>query len=150
LPARPRFCWSTASLHGLFVFSVPELASLAALALLAGGKERPGSRWLLLVALAAGVPLAAYLVAGVWPLSFLALLEGIAVLSLLWVVIDARPAIAMAVFLLANLLPSGILSLTAGPDIGADLPLLIVIAVAAVAVWQLRRQSARVTAGPES
>jgi hypothetical protein len=136
--------------HGAVVWSVPELACLAAVALLARRTERPGRRWVPLVALAAAVPLQAYLVPGVWPLSFLALLEAVAAVSLLWVIVDARPAVATVVFLLAMLLPPGIDSLAAGPDIGAEVPLLIVIAVAAVAVWLLRRQSARAPAPRES
>jgi hypothetical protein len=136
--------------HGSVVWSVPELACLAAVALLADRTERPGRRWFLLVAVAAAVPLQAYVVPGVWPLSFLALLEAMGAVSLLWVLVDARPAIATVVFLLAMLLPPGIGGLAAGPDIGAEVPLLIVMAVAAIAVWQLHRQSARARTHRES
>jgi hypothetical protein len=134
--------------QGSVVFSVPELACLASLALLARSAERPGRRWLWPVALIAGWPLAQILVPGIWALSTLVVV--LPALSLLWVVIDARPAVAAAVFVLALWLPVGIASVTAGPNIAAAIPILTVSAVAGVAVWLLHRQSARVTAGPQS
>ncbi|MGH3305824.1 MAG: hypothetical protein ACRDOK_30035 [Streptosporangiaceae bacterium] len=127
------------------VLTVSELACLAALALLAGRDERPRPRWLWPVALVSAFPLVGYLVPEVWPFSLLALLEAMALISLLWVVIDARPAIAAAVFLLALFLQSGIVSLAVG-DIQAGVPLLVVSAVAPVAVWRLHRQAAGVAA----
>jgi hypothetical protein len=72
--------------------------------------------------------------------------EALGILSLLWAVIDARPAVAMAVFLLANWLAMGIASLVPPFDIPAALPLLIVIALGTVVLWRLRRQSASVGA----
>jgi hypothetical protein len=156
----------TASWHNAqFGWPTTELACLAALALLAGRAERPGRHWLWPVALAAAVPLTiladalAYLgnpdVASVMPgagkLVLGGLLVAVGVVCVLWVVIDARPAIAAAVFLLALWLPSGIDNLASGAGIAAGVPLLaIVAAVAAVAGWRLHRQSARLTAGGRS
>jgi hypothetical protein len=126
---------------------VTELACLAVLALLAGRGERPGVRWLWPVALVAVVSLAAGLVPGVGPLVFGTLLLALGVVSVLWVFIDARPAIATAVFLLAFWLPSGIDRLARGVGIAPGVPLLVLVAlVTALAVWRLHRQSARVTA----
>ncbi len=131
---------------------IPELACLGALALLAGGDRRPGRGWLWPVALVIASLLVtylgpAYLWPGGWAPSFLLPLEAIGVISLPWAVIDARPAVTMAVFLLALWLPVGITSLVPYFDLGAVLPVLITIPLAAVAVWRLRRQSARGSAG---
>ena len=124
------------------------LACLAALALSAGRAARPGRRWLWPPALVAALPLGNYLVPGVWVTLFLWLLAALGIVSLLWLAIDARPAVAMSLFVLALWLPAG----TAGLvplDIGQEVPLLIVIFLAAVAVWLLRRQSARIPARRE-
>jgi UPF0716 family protein affecting phage T7 exclusion len=56
----------------------------------------------------------------------------------------------MSVFLLAFRLPAELAGLWAGRDIGALVPLLIVLQLAAAAVWLLRHQSARTTASRES
>jgi UPF0716 family protein affecting phage T7 exclusion len=45
------------------------------------------------------------------------------------------------VFVLALWLPPALSNIAVGPDIGAMVPVLIVIALALVAVWLLRRQS---------
>jgi hypothetical protein len=127
--------------QSVLFWPLPELACLAVLALLAGRGERPGRGWLWPVALAAAVPLAADLLPGVWPFSFLAVLEAMGVISLLWVVIDARPAVAAAVFLLSLLLPMGLVSVVPFFS-AAAVPPLIAIPAAAIAVWRLRRQSA--------
>ncbi len=137
--------------HSLFGWPVAELACLAVLALLAGRAERPGRSWLWAVGLGAALPLVGSFVPRAGTLVFGILLVVLAIVGVLWVVIDARPAIAAAVFLLAFWLPSGIDNLASGAGIAAGVPLLaLVIAVAAVAVWRLRRQSARVTAGSDS
>lgn len=137
--------------HVTFGWPVTLLACLTALALLAGRAERPGRRWLWPVALVAALPLVASLFPAAGTLGYGVLLAVVGVLSVLWVVIDARPAIATAAFLLALWLPSGIDNLAKGAGIAAGVPLLaIVSAVTAVAVWRLRRQSARITAGSGS
>jgi hypothetical protein len=128
-----------------FGWPVTELACLAALGLLAGRAELPGRRWLRPVALAAALPLVAIFLPGALKFIF-ALLVFVGIGSVLWIVIDARPAIATAVFLLAFRLPSGIDNLASGAGIAAGVPLLaIVTLVAATAVWRLHRQSAGAT-----
>jgi hypothetical protein len=130
--------------HSDFGWPVTELACLAALALLAGRAERPGGRWLWPVALVAAVPLVANFLPGAGTLVFGVLLGVAGFVGVLWVVIDARPAIAAATFLLAFWLPSAIDNLAKGAGIAAGVPLLAVVtAVTGVAVWRLRRQSAR-------
>jgi hypothetical protein len=156
----------TASWHDAQLgWPTTELACLAALALLAGRAEPPGRHWLWPVALAAAVPLTiladdlAYLgnpyVASVMPgvgrLVLGGLLVAVGIVCVLWFVIDARPAFAAAVFLLAFWLPSGIDNLARGAGVAAGVPLLaLVTAVAALGGWRLRRQSAGATAGPRN
>lgn len=131
--------------HGWSVpgWSLPELACLVAVTLFAGRDTRLCLGWLWPAAPVVALMLVQYLMPGVSLSSNLALKAAVTlgILSLLWVVVDARPAIAMAVFLLALWLPLGIASLIP-PDIGAEAPLLLVIGAAAVAVWRLHRQSA--------
>ena len=132
--------------------TVVGLACLAALVAVAGYAERPSWRWFWPLGLLAIAPLLVavarrfaptgadvVLAAGV----ILAALA-VSILSIAWMVIDARPAIAMAVFLLAIQL-SLTISLLAMGDRSVVSPLfaLVVIAIMAVAVWRLRRQSAR-------
>jgi hypothetical protein len=127
---------------------VTELTCLTAVALLAGRGERPGVRWLWPVGLVAALPLVAGVMPDALTRAFGALLVAMALISVLVVVIDARPAIATAVFLFAFWLPSGIDNLARGLGIAAGVPLLaIVTLVTAVAVWRLHRQSAHLTAG---
>jgi hypothetical protein len=126
-----------------FEWPVTELACLTALVLFAGRDERPGRGWLWPVALVVAWMSVAYFLPGSWTLWIIWLPEAVGVLSLLWVVIDARPAVAVAVFTLAAWLLPGVANLANGPDIAAALHLLIVSAVALLAVWRLRRQSGR-------
>jgi hypothetical protein len=127
---------------------VTELACLAVLAVLAGRGERPGVRWLWPVALVAALPLIAGISSEVGKIMFGVLLLAFGVVSVLWVFIDARPAIATAMFLLAFWLPSGIDNLARGLGIAPGVPLLVLLTlVMALALWRLRRQSAGVTVG---
>jgi len=132
-----------------FGSSVMELACLAVLIAVAG-KERPGRGWLWLIG---PIALAGLLTAWALPATGLATLMGalvlcllvtLAVVSLALVAIDARPAIAMAVFLLGIWLAAAIGNLGMGAAaIETGLPYLgVCAAVAAAAVWRLRRQSA--------
>jgi len=121
---------------------IPELACLSLLAVFAVRGERPGWRWALPVAVVGAIGAVEYLVPGSWSVSLFVLVEAIGAVSLLWAVVDARPGVATAVFLLALWLPLGIENFVGYPDIGAAVPALIAIAVAAIAVWRLRRQSA--------
>jgi hypothetical protein len=116
---------------------------VAALALLAGGRKRPGWRWMVPVGLLAASPLLVQLYPR-GPVLLGALWITIGSLSLVWIVVDARPAIAMAGFLLGLWLPTATAEITMGFIPASDIPLLVPVAViAAVAFWRLRRQSAR-------
>jgi hypothetical protein len=129
---------------------VAELACLTALALLAVHGQQPARRWLWPVALAAGVPVLPYLLPAFSVDTILTLPAVVGVMTLLWAVIDARPAVMAAVFLLALWLPTGIVGLVAGFFLPAAAPLLIVSVLAPFAVWRLHRQSARATMRRES
>jgi hypothetical protein len=124
-----------------WTYVVIDLACLAVLIALAG-QERPDRRWWWLIGL---IALAQLLEgtgpAGVGVVAAQCLLLTVAIVSIAWLAIDARPAIAIVVFLLAAWLPSAIENLATG--VFSNLPLLgICAAVAAPAVWLLRRQSA--------
>jgi hypothetical protein len=123
-------------------YAVTYLACLAVLIALAG-RERPDRRWLWLIG---PIALAELLVAGVLPgtgakadvVGVLALWL-LTTVSIAWLAVDARLAIAVIVFVLAESLPLAMANLVTG----IELPFLgIWAAAAAPAVWLLRRQSA--------
>jgi hypothetical protein len=128
---------------------VAALACLAVLGALAC-RERPDRRWLWLIG---PVVLARLLMARVLPGTSLEaadalalrLLLALVIVSIAWLVIDARPAIAIMVFALGTWLSAAITSLAMGPGFPAALLAFpgICAAVTAAAVWLLRRQSAR-------
>jgi hypothetical protein len=146
LPAAAATCYA-GPWQGIGVGStVVGLASLAALVALAGYAERPSWRWFWPLGLLAIAPLPV-LVAGRFDTVLAGLILAaltVTILSIASMVIDARPAIATAVILLAIQL-SLTISLLATGDRSVVSPLfaLGMIAIAAVAVWRLRRQSAR-------
>jgi hypothetical protein len=121
-----------------------DLAALVALAMLGIGGARPGWRWGWPVALAAVFSATAYLPHASWTI----LVAGyfgppfvIAVASLLWAAVDARPAVASGVFLLALWWPG---VFVVSPTV---VPPLVVIVLLAIMAWWLHRQSASFTAG---
>jgi hypothetical protein len=139
LPAAAATCYA-GPWQGIGVGStVVGLACLAALVALAGSAERPSWRWFWPLGLLAIAPLLVAVAgrfAPIWAGAILAALA-VSILSIAWMVIDARPAIAMAVFVLAFQL-----QLTISLGVVSPLFALVVIAITAVAVWRLRRQSA--------
>ncbi len=143
VPAAAFVCLTAPWRSGVLGHLSAILLPVAALALLAGGTKRPGSRWMVPVGLLAVSPLLLHLYPH-GPGLFHALWITVGSLSLVWIVVDARPAIAMAVFLLGLWLPTAIAEITSGYIPAGDIPLLVPVAViAAVAFWRLRRQSAR-------
>jgi hypothetical protein len=132
-----------------FGSTVMELACLGVLIAVAG-TERPGRRWLWLIG---PIGLAGLLAASTLPATgpaaatgvlVLCLLVTLAMVSVALVPIDARPAIAIAVFLLGLWLSAAIGNIGLGSAVfSSGLPFLgICTAVTAAAVWRLRRQSA--------
>ena len=115
----------------------------------AAGRGRPDRRWLWLIS---PVVLAGLLIAGVLPANGLPAAVGIlfscllltpAIISFALVAIDARPAIAMVIFVLGIWLSASVGPLVKGAAFLADLAFVgSCAAVTAAAVWRLRRQSA--------
>lgn len=115
------------------------LALLAALVALVGGSKRPSRRWFVLVGLLAVLPA---LPDTIGPASFGALLLAVSAVSIVWAVIDARPAIAVVVFFLGLYLPIAANALTMGAIPVFVLYLGVLTVIGVPAVWLLRRQSA--------
>ncbi len=141
LPAAAVVCyvgpWDPANVG----FTAAHLVFLAALVALAGG-TRQSRRWLMLVGLLALLPLAAGIGPQYGPVLYGALFTA-AGISVVWAVIDARPAIAMVLFFLALWLPMAVTNLIQGFTAAIALTALVIVTVVAVpALWLLRRQSA--------
>ena len=132
---------------GAAASDVSYLACLAAMVGLASGRCRPGWRWLGPVGLAAAVPL---LPAVAGPVLIVAVLLAVAVLGLVWMAVDARPALALAAFLLAEASWPMIHALSTGTGFFDAVPSIAIVAViTAPALWLLRRQSAH-PSGPSA
>jgi hypothetical protein len=121
--------------------AVTQLASLAGLVVLRPRTARPSSRWLWLV----GVVGATALPPSLYPyLTSSTLIGAIGVISIAWIGIDARLPLAFMTYFTLTMLQLAAVGIV-GPGL---LPLCIFVAIAALAVWLLRRQSARTkTAG---
>ncbi len=99
-PAAAIVCLNTSWSTGFIWPSVTQLVCVAALFVLAGGDVRPSRRWLWPVGLIAAAPLLADLpvVHAPVPWPYL-LVPAVLVVCIAWIGVDARPAIAVAVFL---------------------------------------------------
>jgi hypothetical protein len=128
LPSAAAICYAELWRGHMVRPAVLGLACLAALVALAGYPERPRWRWFWPLGLLAIAPLPLAIAGLFTGLYLLVPLVALALLSIARIVIDARPTIAMAVFLLAIPLSTNFL--------------LIVTGITAAAVWRLRRQSA--------
>jgi len=125
----------------LFGSAVTELACLAVLVALGDG-EPPNPRWLR--------PIGAVVFALLIPVSsseratlLVICLLSLVIASIVWLAVDGRPMIAFAVFLLALSLPTTIDEFGAGMVSPVGVRVLgISGAIAALAVWRLRHQSA--------
>jgi hypothetical protein len=112
-------------------------ACLAAMVALASRRCRPGWRWLLAVALAAALPLVPEAeVTGL-------MMVGAVAIALVWMLFDARPALAVVAYFLAGVLPAAVSNVILGAGvIAAAVWLAIIAVITAPAIWLLRRQSA--------
>ena len=131
--------------------AVIQLVCLAGLVALIPRTGRPSRRWLWLVGLIAALVLLASVGLGSAHLAsffrtapaevMLAVVLG----SVLWIAVDARPTIAFITYFVLSLVQSGAASIRIAGYIAAQLlPLLVITAaIAALAAWLLRRQSAR-------
>jgi hypothetical protein len=138
LPAAAAFViagpWRT-----MFGPAVTELACVTALIALSGG-DRPSRRWLWPVGL---IVLATALMPVNGGVLLFTCVLSLVFASIVWFAVDARPVIASVVFVSALYLPAMIDQLANGfiPPVGAPL-LAICVALSALAIWRLRRQSA--------
>jgi hypothetical protein len=136
---------------------VTQLVCLAAVVALTGGTEHRSPAWLWLIGtvvaalalpgLLPAVTITSHwweIIASSWVNIALGADLGVAAAAVAWVAIDARPLAAVATYLLLWLVPPMLNKLAAGTDNWyAEPALLVVAAIAALAVWQLRRQSLR-------
>lgn len=145
LPAAAIACLATRWNGGFIWPAVTQLVCLAALLVLAGGAELPSPRWLWPVGIISAAPILADLrVVNGRPLAA-GLVLAVVLACIAWITVDARPAIAVAVFLL--LFSMTVFGLSLGGPV--RVPLLVVIGVlASLALWRLRRQSARAARPP--
>lgn len=131
-------------------YLVTQLVCLAAVVALTGGIEHRSPAWLWLI----GTVVAALVLPGFlpvitityrwWEIIALGVYLGVIVVAMAWVAIDARPLVAVATYLLLWLAPLMLNNLAAGIGNWFDDPaLLVAAAIAALAVWRLRRQSRR-------
>ena len=140
LPAAAAVCYAAPWGTGLLGATVTLLVCLAALTVLAGGPEQPSRRWLWLVGAVAASPFLP--VFGRYASARILLLVAVAGICIVWVVFDARPAIAIAMTFLLITLPTAVDS--AGAGVAAFVPFLGALGVfAALALWLLRAQSAQ-------
>ena len=124
-------------------YLVSQLACLAAVVALGGGIGHRAPAWLWLIGVvAAALVLPGYLSFITYQWQYVALGAELCVVAgaLAWVAVDARPLAAIATYLVLWQLPP----LGAGIGNWYDNPALLVAAsIAALALWRLRRQSAR-------
>jgi hypothetical protein len=97
---------------------VVALASLAAMVALSGHGKPPNRRWLALIGFFATLPIVAEVEPPAGPYVFEVLLLPAGAVGIVWAVVDARPAIAMSVFLVN----CGTRHLVAAPPVGASGP----------------------------
>lgn len=142
------FGLAASDLLGTRLLQVLALAGLAALTPRAG---HPSRRWLLLPGLIAmsWVPLQLGVSYGWVAFAWGIVTPGLPLLffvvgGILWIVIDARPIVAVLAYFAVIALQAPVSEIPSGFGVLASLPFLgVVIALAAPAVWLLRRQSAR-------
>jgi hypothetical protein len=128
-------------------FVITELVCLAAVVALTLRIERRSPGWLWLIsAVVATLLLPGYLqyITYLWLYIAPGMELCVVVVALAWVAIDARPLVAVATYFLLSLVPPMLAELSWGVNNWFFNPaLLIALAIAALAVWRLRRQSVR-------
>jgi hypothetical protein len=150
LPAAAAVCyagpWTTRALEyaaAVLPILAVHLALLAALVALAGTGKRLSRGLLVLVGLFAVLPVVGRLAVPFLGAAFGLLLLSAVAASIVWAVIDARPAMALVVLFLALFLPLAIGDLLQGFGVVSAVPELVITSVVAGgALWLLRHQSA--------
>jgi hypothetical protein len=144
LPAAAAVCYFVLVRGQLLGPAVFQLAALVGLVALTPRTTRPSRRWLwLLGAITAAVLLPA-LGTGYGYLGYFERLTllAIAVVSFVWIGIDARLTLAVVTYFTLTVMQLEILPFALGPGLSWLFPLLIAAAIAVLALWLLRRQSA--------
>jgi hypothetical protein len=141
LPAAAAVCYFVLVRAHLVGPAVIQLASLAALLALIPRTTRPSRRWLWLLLVTALLPA----LGAAWYLGdfdrFLRL-PLLAIVSIVWIGIDARLALAVMTYLILTVTQWEAGTIVSGPGFSWLFPLLIAAAIAVLALWLLRRQSA--------
>jgi hypothetical protein len=125
--------------------AVIQLASLAGLVALIPRTARPSRKWLWLFGVVAATAVLPALPEHLGTFDRVTpgtLVLAIGVISLAWIGIDARLALAFLTYFMLLMLETEAISIVVGPGLGWLLPLPIVAVIAAPAIWLLRRQSA--------
>jgi len=147
LPAAAAVCYFVLARAQLVGPAVIQVAALAGLVALIPRTTRPSRRWLWVVgAIAAAAVLLPALGAGYGYLGYFERLTllAMAVVSIVWIGIDARLTLVVVTYFTLTMMPLEVIGPFAiGPGLAWLFPLLIVVAIAAPALWLLRRQSAR-------
>lgn len=126
-----------------------QLLALAAIAALSPRAGHPSRHWLWLPAVMA---VSVLVLEQGWATEWLGLgyltpglpLLAMVVVGMLWVTVDARLLVAVLTYFAATALQFSLIDPSSVPEVLASLPfLLVVLAIAAPALWLLRRQSAR-------
>jgi hypothetical protein len=143
------FAWAFGGPAAILGPRLIQLLALAAIAALSPRPGHPSRRWLWLPAVMAASVLLLEQGWATWWLSLGYLtpalpLLAMVVIGMLWVTVDARLLVAVLVYFAATALQFAAIDLSSVSAVLASLPFfLVVLAVAAPAVWLLRRQSAR-------
>jgi hypothetical protein len=131
-------------------YLVTQVVCLAAVAALAGrtGHRSPAWLWLIGTVVAAlvlgSLPRVISMAYSWWDTIALGVYLAVIVVAVAWVAIDARPLAMVAAYNVLWLVPPMLVSLAAGFGNWLDIPVLLAVAaIAALAVWRLRRQSLR-------
>jgi hypothetical protein len=146
LPALAFVCRSAFSHGWAQPLPMTLLVALLLLVALGGGSQRPDARWLLPL----GTVAVLLMLPDGWFHLGVLLVVILAVGSLAWIAIDARPALAAVVVLLGLWLPGALKAIRFGGVQTTLVPVVPVAAViVAVAFWRLRRQSGQPNQGAQ-
>jgi hypothetical protein len=131
-------------------FLVTEVVCLAAVVALAGGTGHRSPAWLWLIgtvvaalALPGFLPVITIAYISWWEIIALGMYLAVIVAAVAWVAIDARPLVAMAAYTLLWLVPPRLGNLAGIGNLFHSPALPAAAAIAALALWRLRRQSQR-------
>jgi hypothetical protein len=126
--------------------AVTQAMCLAALVALVPRTARPSRRWLWLMGAVAGMAVLPNVLLGYWEwMTPPVLVLAVGIVAIAWIGIDARLAVAVMTCIVVTLVQTETAGIGHGVGFPAQLmlPLVIAAAIAAPAIWLLRRQSGR-------